>query len=44
VLVVIAGYLAIFAGVVAGAPRDAAIGVGVLVAGYAVVPVIARHR
>jgi len=36
VLVVIAGYLAIFGGVVAGAPRDAAIGVGVLVAGYAV--------
>jgi APA family basic amino acid/polyamine antiporter len=35
VLVVIAGYLAIFAGIVAGAPRDAAIGVGVLVAGYA---------
>ena len=36
VLVVIAGYLAIFGGVVVGAPRDAAIGVGVLVAGYAV--------
>ncbi|HET9012541.1 MAG TPA: APC family permease [Gemmatimonadaceae bacterium] len=36
VLVVIAGYLAIFAGIVAGAPRDAAIGIGVLVAGYAV--------
>ena len=36
VLLVIAGYVAIFAGVVAGAPRDAAIGVGVLVAGYAV--------
>jgi APA family basic amino acid/polyamine antiporter len=36
VLVVIAGYLAIFGGVVAGAPRHAAIGVGVLVAGYAV--------
>jgi APA family basic amino acid/polyamine antiporter len=35
VLVVIGGYLAIFAGIVAGAPRDAAIGVGVLVAGYA---------
>jgi hypothetical protein len=35
VLLVIAGYLAIFAGIVAGAPRDAAIGVGVLVAGYA---------
>jgi APA family basic amino acid/polyamine antiporter len=35
VLIVIAGYLAIFAGIVAGAPRDAAIGVGVLVAGYA---------
>jgi APA family basic amino acid/polyamine antiporter len=43
VLVVIAGYLAIFAGVVAGAPRDAAIGVGVLVAGYALYR-IARHR
>jgi len=43
VLVVIAGYLAIFAGVVAGAPRDAAIGVGVLVVGYAVYR-IARHR
>ena len=36
VLLVIAGYLAIFAGIVAGAPRDAAIGIGVLVAGYAV--------
>jgi APA family basic amino acid/polyamine antiporter len=36
VLVVIAGYLAIFAGIVAGAPRDASIGIGVLVAGYAV--------
>jgi APA family basic amino acid/polyamine antiporter len=36
VLVVMAGYVAIFAGVVTGAPRDAAIGVGVLVAGYAV--------
>ena len=36
VLVVIAGYLAFFTGVVAGAPRDAAIGIGVLVAGYAV--------
>jgi basic amino acid/polyamine antiporter, APA family len=36
VLVVIAGYLAIFSGIVAGAPREAAIGVGVLVAGYAV--------
>jgi len=43
VLVVIAGYLAIFAGIVAGAPRDAAIGVGVLVAGYALYR-IARHR
>jgi APA family basic amino acid/polyamine antiporter len=36
VLLVIAGYLAISAGLVAGAPRDASIGVGVLVAGYAV--------
>jgi APA family basic amino acid/polyamine antiporter len=36
VMVVIAGYAAILAGVVAGAPRDAAIGIGVLVAGYAV--------
>jgi APA family basic amino acid/polyamine antiporter len=36
VLLVIAGYIAIFAGIVAGAPRDAAIGIGVLVAGYAV--------
>jgi basic amino acid/polyamine antiporter, APA family len=36
VLIVIAGYLAIFAGVVAGAPRDASIGIGVLVASYAV--------
>jgi APA family basic amino acid/polyamine antiporter len=36
VLTVIAGYLAIFAGVVAGAPREAAIALGVLVAGYAV--------
>jgi basic amino acid/polyamine antiporter, APA family len=36
VLVVMAGYLAVFAGVVAGAPRDASIGIGVLVAGYAV--------
>ena len=36
VLLVIAGYLAIFAGIVAGAPRDAAVGIGVLVAGYAV--------
>jgi APA family basic amino acid/polyamine antiporter len=36
VLVVIGGYLAIFAGVAVGAPRDASIGVGVLAAGYAV--------
>jgi APA family basic amino acid/polyamine antiporter len=36
VLLVIAGYLAIFAGIVTGAPRDASIGIGVLVAGYAV--------
>jgi APA family basic amino acid/polyamine antiporter len=43
VLVVIAGYLAIFAGVVVGAPRDASIGIGVLVAGYAVYRVT-RHR
>ena len=40
VLVVIAGYLAIFAGIVAGAPRDASIGIGVLVAGYAVYRVL----
>ena len=36
VVAVIAGYLAIFGGVVAGAPRDAAIAIGVLAAGYAV--------
>jgi basic amino acid/polyamine antiporter, APA family len=35
VLLVIAGYLAIFAGIVVGAPRDASIGIGSLVAGYA---------
>jgi APA family basic amino acid/polyamine antiporter len=35
VLLVIAGYLAIFSGVVVGAPRDAFIGIGVLAAGYA---------
>jgi APA family basic amino acid/polyamine antiporter len=36
VVAVMAGYLAVFSGVVAGAPRDASIGIGVLVAGYAV--------
>ena len=36
VVVVIAGYLAILGGVVAGAPRDAAIAIGALAAGYAV--------
>jgi basic amino acid/polyamine antiporter, APA family len=44
VLVVIAGYLAIFGGVVAGAPRDAAIGVGVLAAGYAVYRVLGHLK
>jgi len=36
VVAVIAGYLAILGGVVAGAPRDAAIAIGALAAGYAV--------
>ena len=36
VAAVIAGYLAILGGVVAGAPRDAAIAIGALAAGYAV--------
>jgi len=44
VLVVIAGYLAIFAGVVVGAPRDASIGIGVLVAGYALYKASRRAR
>jgi len=36
VVLVMAGYLAIFCGLAVGAPRDAAIGVGALIAGYAV--------